>query len=73
MTTELRESVLEIQAILDNEIVASEIYFVSGGIMHAHLLGSRSKLLTAGGGAIIEATAARWGKANGFDYIPYQI
>lgn len=69
LTTTLRSSVLEIQAHFDGEIVASEIYFITGGIMHAHLLGSGQKLLEIGGGAIIEATAARWGREHGCRYI----
>lgn len=69
LTTDLRQFVLEIQACVDNEIIASEIYFISDGIMHAHLLGSNSRLLDIGGGAILEATAARWGKENGYHYI----
>lgn len=69
LTSELRESVLEVQALLDGEPIASEIYFISNGLMHAHLLGSNSKLLEIGGGAIIEATAARWGKEHGYQYI----
>ena len=68
LTTDLREYILEVQAQLNGEIIASEIYFISAGIMHAHLLGSSSKLLEVGG-AILEATAARWGKENGYQYI----
>ena len=69
LTNELRDSVLEIQATLDNEVIASEIYFISDSIMHAHLLGSSNRLLEIGGGAILEATAARWGRENGYQYI----
>ncbi len=69
LTNELRGSVLEIQAALGNEIIASEIYFITDGIMHAHLLGSNKSLLELGGGAILEAAAARWGKENGYRYI----
>lgn len=69
LTTDLRDSVLEMQAYLQDEIVASEIYFITAGIMHAHLLGSSSALLELGGGAILEAAAARWGKENGYRYI----
>ena len=69
LTNELKDYVLEIQAQVDDEIIASEIYFISNGIMHAHLLGSNNRLLEIGGGAILEATAAQWGKENGYDYI----
>jgi len=69
LTNELRDSLLEIQAVIENEVIASEIYFISDGIMHAHLLGSNNRLLEIGGGAILEATAARWGKENQYRYI----
>lgn len=69
LTTDLRDYVLEVQAHLGGEIIASEIYLISNGLMHAHLLGSSSTLLEISGGAIIEATAARWGKDNGYHYI----
>lgn len=69
LTTVLKEHVLEIQAVLDGEIVASEIYFITGNLMHAHLLGVNQKLLEIGGGVYIEATAAKWGKENGYQYI----
>lgn len=69
LTTTLRESVLEIQAQLDGETVASEIYFITDGLMHAHLLGSNQKLLEIGGGVFIEATAVKWGREHGYNYI----
>lgn len=69
LTTTLKNGVLEIQAQYEGETVASEIYFITGKVMHAHLLGSNQKFLDVDGGAILEATAARWGKENGFAYI----
>ena len=69
LTTTLKDSVLEIQAQYDGETVASEIYFIAGGLMHAHLLGNNHKLLDVGGGVILEAAAAKWGKDNGYEYI----
>ena len=69
LTTTLKNNVMEIQAQFEGETVASEIYFVTGKIMHAHLLGSNQKLLDVGGGVILEATAAKWGRDNGYEYI----
>lgn len=69
LTTSLKDSVLEVRAHFEGEIIASEIYFITGNIMHAHLLGSNQKLLEVSGGALIEATAARWGRENGYEYI----
>lgn len=53
----------------ENEIMASELYFTKGKILHAHLLGSNDKLLELNAGSLLEATAAEWGKKNGFKYI----
>lgn len=69
LTTTLKDGVLEIQLQMDGETVASEIYFIAGNIMHAHLLGSNQKLLDIGGGVFIEAVAAKWGRENGYAYI----
>lgn len=65
----LRKSVLEIQLIYENEIIASEIYFIEGDLMHAHLLGSSQIMLDLNAGALLEATAARWGHDHGYIYI----
>ena len=65
----LKEEVLEIQLIYENEIIASEIYFIEGDLMHAHLLGSSQKMLDLNAGALLEAAAARWGHEHGYRYI----
>lgn len=65
----LNKSVLEIQLIYEDEIIASEMYFIEGDIMHAHLLGSNQKMLDLNAGALLEATAARWGHEHGYRYI----
>lgn len=65
----LGKSVLEIQLFFENEIIASEMYFIEGDLMHAHLLGSSQKMLDLDAGALLEATAARWGHEHGYRYI----
>nr|WP_317364504.1 peptidoglycan bridge formation glycyltransferase FemA/FemB family protein [uncultured Blautia sp.] len=65
----LGESVLEIQLIYENEVIASEMYFIEGDLMHAHLLGSSQKMLDLNAGVLLEATAARWGHDHGYQYI----
>lgn len=65
----LGKSVLEIQLIYENKIIASEMYFIEGDLMHAHLLGSSQKMLDLDAGALLEATAARWGHEHGYRYI----
>lgn len=69
LTTRMKQHIMLVQAHYQDEIIASELYFITGDILHAHLLGSNQKLLELGGGAILEATAARWGKANNYSYI----
>ena len=69
LTTTLKPYIVEIRAHFENEIIASEIYFTAGNILHAHLLGSNQKFLEVGGGIQLEATAAYWGKAHGYNYI----
>ena len=69
LTSTLKPYVLEIQAHLNGEIIASELYFTQGEYLHAHLLGSNEQLLNSGGGIMLEATAAKWGKENGYHFI----
>ena len=69
LETKLSPYVLEIQAHYHNEVIASEIYLIQGEFMHAHLLGSDERLLQTDGGIMLEATAARWGKAHGYSFI----
>lgn len=69
LTTELRPYVTEIRAHYEGNIIASEIYFTAGNLMHAHLLGSNQIFLELNAGILLEATAAYWGKENGYQYI----
>ena len=69
LTTTLKDHIIEVRAHYEGEIIASEIYFKEGKILHAHLLGSNELFLKVGGGIQLEATTANWGKENGYDYI----
>ena len=69
LETRLSPYILEVRASYNNVVIGSEIYFCAGDILHAHLLGSGAKLLELNGGALIEASAARWGKENGYRFI----
>ena len=69
LETELKPYILEIQLHYKDEIIASEIYFTAGDILHAHLLGSNEKMLDLEAGGLLEAAAAKWGKENGYRYI----
>lgn len=65
----LKCDVIEIRASLNGETIGCEMYFIAGNLMHAHLLGSNDDFLRLRGGALMEATAARWGKEHGYRYI----
>ncbi len=65
----LGSDTLEIRAHYKNEVIASEMYFIRGNLMHAHLLGSSDKLFELNAGALLEATAVKWGKEHNFHYI----
>ena len=69
LENELRPYILEAQLHYENEIIASEIYFIAGDILHAHLLGSNEKMLALAAGGMLEAAAANWGKEHGYRYI----
>lgn len=69
LETELRSYILEVQLLFESEIIASEIYFTAGDILHAHLLGSNVKMLELEAGGLLEAAAANWGKEHGYRYI----
>lgn len=65
----LGQHVLELQLAYEGSIIASELYFIEGDLMHAHLLGSDDQMLELKAGVMLEATAARWGKEHGYRYI----
>ena len=69
MIKSLREYILEIQLIYENNIIASELYFTEGDLLHAHLLGSSDTMLKLNAGALLEAAAAKWGKEHGYRFI----
>ena len=69
LENELRPYLLEVQLHFENEVIASELYFIAGDILHAHLLGSNQKMLELAAGGLLEAAAAMWGKEHGYKYI----
>lgn len=65
----LTNSILLIQILENEEILASELYFKNGQILHAHLLGVSQRGLELNIGSLIEATAAQYGKERSYYYI----
>lgn len=65
----LNTKIIVIELEVENKVIASELYFTAGDIMHAHLLGSGQELLDYNAGGLLEATAAQWGKEHGYRFI----
>ncbi|NBI07991.1 GNAT family N-acetyltransferase [Senegalia massiliensis] len=64
-----KDELLLVELIYENKIIASEIYLISSGLIHAHLLGSLDEYLYLSAGCILEYATALWGKENNYDYI----
>ena len=60
LTTSLKPYILEIRVHYQDKVIASEIYFTAGDILHAHLLVSNQEFLDIHAGILLEATAAEW-------------
>lgn len=69
LENELRPYILELQLLYEDDIIASELYFTAGDLLHAHLLGSNEKMRELEAGGLLEATAANWGKEHGYRFI----
>ena len=69
LENELRPYLLEAQLHFENTVIASELYFIAGDILHAHLLGNSEKMLELAAGGLLEAAAVKWGKEHGYRYI----
>lgn len=65
----LKEELLITELVFEDKIIASEMYFVSDGLIHAHLLGILDEYLYLSAGCMLEYATVLWGKENGYDYI----
>lgn len=64
-----RDELLITELIFDDKVIASEMYFVSDRLIHAHLLGSLDEYLHLSAGVLLEYATVLWGKENGYDYL----
>lgn len=65
----LREHILIIELIYEEEVISSELYLVKDKLIHAHLLGNNEEYMYLGAGGVLEYAASIWGKENNYDYI----
>lgn len=65
----LSKEVLVIELKYLEKVIASELYFIQGDIMTAHLLGSSEEMLNLNIGGYLEALAVEWGKKNKKDFL----
>lgn len=65
----LKEELLITELMFEDRVIASEMYFVSDRLIHAHLLGSLDEYLYLSAGCMLEYATVLWGKENGYDYL----
>ncbi len=66
---DFKNELLITELIFEDKIIASEMYFISDRIIHAHLLGSLDEYLYLSAGGMLEYATVIWGKENGYDYL----
>lgn len=65
----LKDQLLLVNVLVDNSVIASELYFVSAKLMHAHLAVSLLDYPDFSPSCLLEYAAVLWGKENKYDYI----
>lgn len=65
------DNIVLAQAIYEDKIVAAGLYFVTNGIIHAHLSGTDTNYLHLSPAYILKYGTALWGKEKGYDFIHY--
>ena len=66
---ELREELVVVNILVDDQVIASELYFAYGKLIHSHLAGSLLEYFDYSPGCLLEYAAALWGIENDYDYI----
>lgn len=64
-----KENVLIINALYEEEVIASELYFVYNGYIHAHLSGTKDGMLHLSPSNVINYAITIWGKENNMKLI----
>ncbi len=66
---DLKDDLLVVNILVDDQVIASELYFVAGKLIHSHLAGSLLEYFDYSPGCLLEYAAALWGIENDYDYI----
>ena len=67
----LGDRLLYIEARYGGKTIAAVVYFLSDGVMHAHLSGTRSEFLHLSPAYVLRYAAVRWGKEHGYRLVHY--
>lgn len=66
-----QDNILFAEAIYEDRIIAAGLYFLSNGVIHAHLSGTDTDYLSLSPAYILKYGTAVWGKENGYKCIHY--
>lgn len=66
-----KKNIVLAQAIYQDKIIASGLYFISHKTIHAHLSGTDTEYLSLSPAYILKYGTALWGKEHGYNYIHY--
>lgn len=67
----LKEKVLLAEVIYEDRTIAAGLYFLTNGVIHAHLSGTDTSYLALSPSYILKYGTAVWGKAHGCDFVHY--
>ncbi len=67
----LNDNLIFVEALFEGKTVAAGLYFVSNGIIHAHLSGTLSEYLNISPAYMVKYATAQWGKENGCRLVHY--
>ena len=66
-----QNNVIVVEAIYDEKIIASGLYFVYKGVIHVHLSGTDTEYLNLSPAYILKYATVVWGKEHGYKVIHY--
>ncbi len=67
----LRSQIIFVEALFEEKTIAAGLYFISNGIIHAHLSGTISEYLHLSPAYVLKYATACWGKEHGYALIHY--
>lgn len=66
-----KNNIIVVEAIFENKIIASGLYFTYNNIIHVHLSGTDTKYLNMSPAYILKYATVLWGKKNNYKLIHY--